>query len=157
MNTIAIYAGSFDPYHVGHDNIRQRAERVFGRGNVMIARGINPEKHNTDGLTTEELVDWCINLEEKINCEVNWYKGFLHEFIQKLEDEDTNTNFVLLRGLRNATDLAYEENQIKFIREFKPNLRVVFMMCDPEFNHISSSAIRNLNKIKPGAGNQFIV
>ena len=157
MNTIAIYAGSFNPFHIGHLNIVQRAERVFGRGNVMIARGINPEKQNGEELTTEHIVDWCLALEEKINCEVNWYKGFLHEYINKLEDFDPNTNFVLLRGLRNATDLAYEENQIKCIQSFKPNIRVVFMMCDPEFNHISSTAIRNLNKIKPGSGDQYIV
>ena len=44
MKTIAIYPGSFNPFHIGHLNIVEKTERIFGKGNVIIAMGINPDK-----------------------------------------------------------------------------------------------------------------
>ena len=34
MKTIAVFAGSFNPFHKGHLNIVQKAEDIFGKGNV---------------------------------------------------------------------------------------------------------------------------
>ena len=42
--SIAVYAGSFNPFHRGHYNILIKAEQIFDK--VIIARGINPEKNN---------------------------------------------------------------------------------------------------------------
>ena len=42
MKTIAIYPGSFNPFHIGHLNIVEKTERIFGKGNVVVAMGINP-------------------------------------------------------------------------------------------------------------------
>lgn len=47
MKTIAIYPGSFNKMHIGHINILEKAERIFGRGNVLIAVGVNPDKLST--------------------------------------------------------------------------------------------------------------
>ena len=44
MKTIAVFAGSFNPFHKGHLNIVQKAEDIFGKGNVIIAFGVNPDK-----------------------------------------------------------------------------------------------------------------
>ena len=41
MKKIAIYAGSFNPFHIGHLNIVKKAEKIFGEGNVLIAIGVN--------------------------------------------------------------------------------------------------------------------
>ena len=35
-------------------------------------------------------------------------------------------------------------NQIKFITEFDPNVKYIFIHCDQEYEHISSTAIRNM-------------
>lgn len=45
MRTIAIYPGSFNKMHIGHLNIIEKAERIFGKGNVIVAIGINPDKN----------------------------------------------------------------------------------------------------------------
>ena len=34
---LAIYAGSFNPFHVGHLNIVEKAEKIFGKENILIA------------------------------------------------------------------------------------------------------------------------
>jgi len=53
----------------------------------------------------------------------------------------------LIRGLRNGYDLDYELNQYEFLKQMKSDLKVVFIPCDKEFGHISSSAIRALYKV----------
>jgi phosphopantetheine adenylyltransferase len=45
-----------------------------------------------------------------------------------------------------AKDLAYEENQLKFIYEFLPKdyyLNTIFLMSDEEFKHIMSLRLDN--------------
>ena len=55
-NTIAIYPGSFNPFTVGHQNILEKAERIFGKDNVIVAVGINPDK--VDNSTLEVIRDY---------------------------------------------------------------------------------------------------
>lgn len=157
MKTLAIYAGSFNPFHIGHLNVVEKAERIFGEGNVLIAIGVNPEKVNNYGtgrwdgnplLRAREISD-------KIKRPVEVYGTFLHELIEKKESEGYKV--VLIRGLRNGDDLAYEDNQLKFINDFKKDIDVVFFRCDEQFQHISSSAIRNLQSFRPGSGDKYLI
>jgi pantetheine-phosphate adenylyltransferase len=151
MKTLAIYPGSFNPFHLGHLNIVQKAEKVFGEGNVLIAIGINTDKENsavTSVIRAEEIGN-------KLQRPVEVYSSFLHEFIEQKEVDGYNV--VIVRGLRNGNDLDYEDNQIKFIKDFKKDINVVFFRCDEEFSHISSSAIRNLQKFRPGSGDIYLI
>ena len=149
---LGIYPGSFNPFTIGHNNIFQKAERLLGKGNVMIAIGYNPAKPYTDatGYTKE--------LSNKLECEVITYSSFLHELI--LEKESEGYDVVLIRGLRNGDDLAHENNQLKFIHNFLPtvyNLNVIFLMSDEEYNHISSSAVRQLESFREGSGSNYVI
>jgi pantetheine-phosphate adenylyltransferase len=150
MKTLAIYAGSFNPFHIGHLNIVEKAEKIFGEGNVLIAIGVNPEKSNSGDSLSRAL-----EISDKIKRPVEVYTTFLHELIEKKEAEGYKV--VLIRGLRNGDDLAYEDNQLKFINDFKKNIDVVFFRCDEEFQHISSSAIRNLQSFRPGSGDKYLI
>jgi pantetheine-phosphate adenylyltransferase len=150
MKTLAIYAGSFNPFTIGHLNIVEKAERIFDKGNVLIAIGVNPEKSNSGGDLLRSL-----EISEKIGRNVEVYTTFLHEFIEKKESEGYKV--VLIRGLRNGDDLAYEDNQLKFINDFKKDIDVVFFRCDEQFKHISSSAIRNLQSFRPGSGDKYLI
>jgi pantetheine-phosphate adenylyltransferase len=150
MKTLAIYAGSFNPFTIGHLNIVEKAERVFDKGNVLIAIGVNPEKSNSGGNLLRSL-----EISDKIGRNVEVYTTFLHEFIEKKESEGYKV--VLIRGLRNGDDLAYEDNQLKFINDFKKDIDVVFFRCDEQFKHISSSAVRNLQSFRPGSGDKYLI
>jgi len=141
--TVALFAGSFHPFHIGHLNIVEKAERIFGIGNVRICLGLNPEKmDNIDYITTIETR--CQELRDKLDKPVETYEGFLHSHIEKWEAKGYNV--VLVRGLRNGDDLDYERNQLRFIDDFKKDVNTAFVVCDGEFEHISSTAIRTLKK-----------
>jgi len=150
MKTLAIYPGSFNPFHIGHLNIIEKAERVFGKGNVLIAIGVNPDKSKSE----DQLIR-ANEIQTSTGRPVEVYTTFLHELIEKKESEGYKV--VLIRGLRNGDDLAYEDNQLKFIKDFKKDIDVVFFRCDEEFAHISSSAIRNLQSFRPGSGDKYLI
>ena len=145
MKTIALFCGSFNPIHIGHINILEKAERIFGRGNVVTAIGINPDKVNTnDKSYLFEQDNKAKTISQKINRNVITYSKFLHELVEDYEKE--NYNVVIIRGLRNGVDLDYEVNQMRFINDFKKDINVVYITCDQEFEHISSSAIRKIEQ-----------
>jgi len=153
MKTIAIYAGSFNPFHIGHLNILYKAERIFGKDNVVVAIGVNPNK---DKRSEDEVRKSCEELENKITRPVIYYYGeFLHEVIEKYENDGYNV--VLIRGLRNGADLDYEVNQMRYVDDFKKNVNTIYITCDKEYEHISSSAIRSLEQFRKGSADQYLV
>jgi len=137
MRTIAIYPGSFNKMHIGHLNIIEKAERIFGKGNVIVAIGINPDKNYLEREDPKEI-------EKRLNRPVITYNKFLHELVEDYEKEGYKV--VIIRGLRNGTDLDYEVNQFRFISDFKKDINVIYLTCDKEYEHISSSAIRKIEQ-----------
>jgi phosphopantetheine adenylyltransferase len=81
------------------------------------------------------------------------FAGLLTDYLATKEE---HADVTLVRGLRNGDDLDYEVNQLRFMEEMKPDLKVVFIRCDKQFEHISSSAIRNLEKINKGLGDKYL-
>jgi pantetheine-phosphate adenylyltransferase len=126
---IGVFAGSFNPFHKGHYNILQKAENIFDK--VIIAFGKNPEKDQRD---------WGIPKSVRYR-QIETYDGLLTDFVDALAQE-----VVVIRGLRNSTDFQYEQNQYRYIQELMPEIRIINIFCDKEFEHISSSGIRTLEK-----------
>jgi pantetheine-phosphate adenylyltransferase len=128
--SIAVYPGSFNPFHKGHFNILQKAERIFDK--VIIARGVNPGKEKA-----------IYELPEVLRYrQTETYEGLLTEFIDGLGYDVT-----ILRGLRNGSDLQYELNQYRYLQELgNKNIKITAIFCDMEFEHISSTGIRQLEK-----------
>ena len=150
MKILAIYPGSFNPFHKGHLNIVEKSEKIFGEGNVLIAIGTNPQK-----VIIEDPFTRAKEIQQKTGRPVEVYNTFLHELVDKKESEGYKV--VIVRGLRNGDDLAYEDNQLKFIKDFKDDIDVVFFRCDEEFQHISSSAIRSLQSFRSGSGDKYLI
>lgn len=130
---IAIYPGSFNPFHRGHYNILLKAEAIFDK--VIIARGVNPEKSNPTAPLPELIKDRTIVR----------YNGLLTDCIEAVAKE-YGSNPTVIRGLRNSVDLQYEMNQYRYLQDLKPDIKMVSIFCDKEFEHISSSGIRLLSK-----------
>lgn len=126
---IGIYAGSFNPYHRGHQNIVDKAEKLFDK--VIIAQG-----HNRDKTAPKSYGLDVIN-------EVVAYDGLVTDIFNNIPE---NVEYTMIRGLRNGYDLQYEDNLRKFIFDQNPNIQVVYIFCDREYDHISSSMIRGLTE-----------
>ena len=156
-NKIAIYPGSFNPFTIGHLNILEKAEAIFGKENVIIAVGVNPEKVKTTYTTSGTFVsDPRIetiqrNLPTK---KVEGFSGFLTDYIWVKEQEGYDVTIV--KGLRNGDDLDYEVNQLRYLQDRKPDMKTIFLVCDKEYEHVSSSGYRACEAIQPGAGHKYL-
>ena len=129
MSRLAIYPGSFNPFHKGHLDVLLKAEKIFDE--VIIARGVNPEKIGTRYPMPQSLGDR----------QIKNYNGLLTDFLKGLPYD----NVTVIRGLRNATDLQYEMNQYRYIQVLMPEIQMISIFCDKEYEHLSSSGIRALS------------
>jgi pantetheine-phosphate adenylyltransferase len=128
---VGIYAGSFNPFHAGHRNIVHKAEEMVDK--VIVAQGYNPAKapssHDLNSVLS-------IKYHQK-----ETFSGLLTAYVK---EKAKSTDPILIRGLRNGDDLAYEVNQLRVLQDFMPNLKVAFIHCDREFEHVSSTVLRQL-------------
>ncbi len=145
---IAIYPGSFNPFTIGHLNILEKAEAIFGKENVIISVGKNSSKDTSNVDRVETIKK---NLPSR---NVEKYEGLLTEYIW--EKELNGYDVTLIRGLRNGFDLQYETNLLRALQDFKPDLNAMFFLCDKQFDHVSSSLYREAEAGKPGAGHRYL-
>lgn len=139
MSKIAIYPGTFNPWHEGHEDILDKALQIFSK--VIIAKGYNPDKGIESGRFPEVLEH---RLKLKAPGGVNFisFPGFLVDFVDKLEVD------AVIRGLRNSHDLQYETDMQYSNEDLGLEVPVVYFICSRELGHISSSRIRHLKAIK---------
>ena len=133
---LGLYAGSFQPFHLGHLDIVKQSMQVFDE--VLVAKGNNPEKsnHNIYPLPKKFLYNMGLH--------VTTFDGLLVDLIKQWEP---SFDIILVRGLRSGADLDYEQNFAAFLREMYHQVKIVAFYCDPKLRHLSSSALRGIQKI----------
>lgn len=135
MKNVGLYAGSFNPFHVGHANIVTQAERIFEK--IIIARMVNTTKIGNISLTE-------ISVPFLKNRIVINNVGLLSDLIVKLSEKE-DSEITLIRGIRNGFDLQYELNLCKAVSDLLGHsIPVVFFRCEPKYDHVSSTFIREL-------------
>ena len=130
----AVFPGSFDPITLGHVDIIKRALPLFDE--IIIAIGVNAAKNYM--WTLEERIakiDTAFNGNSSIK--VTSYQGLTADFCKK-----ENAQYIL-RGLRNTADFTYEQT-IAQANEKVNGVDSVFLICSPEYSHISSSIVRDI-------------
>ncbi len=131
---IALFAGSFHPPTNGHLDVILRASRMFER--VVVAVMVNPEKKYL--LSAEERCEMLRRAAAGLdNVEVVWGTGLTAELAKKLGAG------VLVRGIRNVTDMEYE-TQAADVNRMLTGVDTVFLPARPEHRAISSTLVRDV-------------
>ena len=132
---IVFYSGSFDPFTNGHLHIIKTASKVFDK--VIVGIGINyQKKRRFDSLLMKSAIEKTLKNEQLHNVEVITYNSLTVDIALKY-----NSNF-LIRGLRNDTDYAYEENLSQVNQEISDLDTIYFRAGNLDF--ISSSMLAEL-------------
>lgn len=138
---IAVYPGSFDPVTYGHLDVVERGRRLFDH--VVVGVGENPEKDTL--FTAKERVEMLEALVKELvkrepgaaSVEVRAYSGLTVDFATELGAT------VLLRGIRNLSDLQSEVQQAVTNREVA-GLETAFVVAGHSFAYTSSTLIRQI-------------
>lgn len=130
----AVYAGSFNPFTIGHLSVLKRALPLFEKIYVVVGR--NVDKDSAESVSISELQKKLIKYG---NVEVAQWNGLTVDFAK-----NHNAEF-LLRGVRSVADFEYEKNMADINKKLS-GIETVLLFSDPEYASISSSMVRELQK-----------
>lgn len=129
----AIFAGTFDPFTIGHKNIVERAVGIFG--NVIVAVAHNTGKNAAP-------LDVRVDIVKNSICEISGaiavpFDGLLTDFAA------AQGECVLIRGIRSSRDWEYECDH-SFVYKSLGDIETVCLISDAKYGHISSSVVREI-------------
>ena len=130
---IAVYAGSFSPPTLGHLDVIRRAAGIFDELVVAVLSQQAKQYLFTPQQRLEMLRQ--ITTEFK-NVRVIADAGLLVDVAHR-EGAD-----VIVRGLRNSSDLLFEMQMAEANRQIG-KIETVFISCLPEYSMISSTIVRD--------------
>jgi pantetheine-phosphate adenylyltransferase len=131
---IAIYPGSFDPITNGHIDVIRRGNKMFDE--LIIAVGQNPGKEELFSL--QERVEMIRRLVADMpRVSVESFDCLTVEFAARKKAD------VMLRGLRNLSDVQYEF-QLAMTNRTVAGIETVFIMTSEEFGYVSSTIVRQI-------------
>ena len=137
---IGYYPGSFDPVTNGHVDVITRACSLVDK--LVLAVGVHHGKKPF--LATDErlslLEEVAAPLGKAKNCEIA-----VETFDTLVVNAAQNAGAVMLiRGLRDGTDFAYEMQMAGMNAEMAPDIETVFLPASGPVRHIASSLVKQI-------------
>jgi len=129
-----LFPGSFDPFTVGHADIVSRALRLADH--VVVAVGVNSGKKPM------------FTPDERIEAISRYYEGndrvsvIAYDGLTIKAARETGAD-AILRGVRSNADYEMERN-LADINRALDGTETIIMVTSPEYQHISSSMVREL-------------
>jgi len=135
---IGLFAGTFDPFTVGHGDIVNRS--LFLVDKLIIGVGRNSSKEPMFSLTERvNFIKSVYKNDDRISA--MWYDGLTIDFAEQ------NGVNIIIRSIRSFIDFEYEKNIDEINNQIGHEcygIQTVFMFPSRYFSHISSSMVREL-------------
>lgn len=132
---IGIYLGSFDPIHKGHRHIIEKAETMLDK--VIVVQASSSAKRDNQVPLPKDITDYKQTLTA-IDMSVE-------SIVKQLVDD--YADYYIIRGIRNNADLTAEQNYMRILKDMGVDVPVIHILCDAEYQHISSSVVRQLQAV----------
>ncbi|MBX9610992.1 MAG: pantetheine-phosphate adenylyltransferase [Burkholderiales bacterium] len=132
---IAVYPGTFDPITLGHEDMLQRAARLFDHVIVAVAAA----HHKKTMFTLDErmaMVREAVQPYPQVSVES--FSGLLRDFVV------ASGGKAVVRGLRGVTDFDYEVQLAGMNRSLMPDVETVFLTPNAKYQSISSTLVREI-------------
>jgi pantetheine-phosphate adenylyltransferase len=133
--TRAVYPGTFDPITNGHEDLIQRASRLFDQ--VIV--GVAHSQMKRPFFSLEERVGLAREvLEPYRNVTVMGFSGLLSQFVKE------QSASVILRGLRAVSDFEYEFQLAGMNRRLAPGVETLFLTPSDKYLFLSATIVREI-------------
>ena len=133
----AFYPGSFDPFTNGHLAILEDALAMFDR--VVVAIGVHSSKVGTLSYKERETLLGRIIERLEASAVVVRFDGLVVDACRE------HGASVLVRGVRDGSDLDYELQMIGMNREMAPALRTVLLPPRASVRHVTGTLVRQIH------------
>ncbi|MBE6631603.1 MAG: pantetheine-phosphate adenylyltransferase [Ruminococcaceae bacterium] len=129
--------GTYDPITEGHMDVIKRCAKLFDEIYVVIMD--NPEKAGKHMFSAEKRYEMLKDsLAGIYNARADLWHGMLVDYVKEKE-----ITFIV-KGIRNADDLLYEQNMARINKALYPDAETFFITADEKLSHISSTFAREL-------------
>jgi pantetheine-phosphate adenylyltransferase len=146
MTTKAVYAGTFDPITLGHEDITRRAATLFD--SIIIA--IADSKSKKPLFTLDERIAIAHEaFADTPNVEVMGFSGILMNFVRQQGAR------VVVRGVRSVTDFDYEFQLAGMNRNLYPEVETIFLTPGEKHAYVSATLVREIAMLG-GDASQFV-
>ena len=140
MPRTALYTGSFDPLTNGHVVLLEAAARLCDR--LVIAIGVHPGK--TPMFSVEErrvlIEDSCATTMRAAGC---WFEVVTFAGLA-IEAARANGATIIVRGLRDGSDLDYEMEMAGMNGAMAPDIQTIFLPSAPSVRHVTATLVRQI-------------
>ncbi|MCF6321561.1 MAG: pantetheine-phosphate adenylyltransferase [Rhizobiaceae bacterium] len=136
MKRIAYYPGSFDPLTFGHLDILRQA---FGVADEVIV-GIGVHAGKTPMLDFEERAQLITQAVKEMGGQVR-VESFDNLVVDAARDAGAT---VLVRGVRDGSDLDYELQMAGMNGAMAPQLGTIFFAANPKYRAITATLVRQI-------------
>lgn len=134
----ALFPGSFDPITLGHEDVINRATKIFDKVIVAVAE----DNNKNSLLTLEQRLELVSEIyQDNPKVETVSFSGLTVEFAQK---RDAN---IILRSIRNAIDFESELQLAKMNQAIASSIETVFIAPSNDYKFISSTLVRQLHQL----------
>jgi pantetheine-phosphate adenylyltransferase len=137
---IAFYPGSFDPPTNGHLEVARAAARLVDR--LVVGVGVHPGK--TPLFTARERLDLLREVFAPIAAEAGAALDCVTFDNLVVDAAEAHGASLLIRGLRDGTDLDYEMQMAGMNATLKPGVQTVFLPASPIARPITATLVRQI-------------
>ena len=135
MTIRAVYPGTFDPITNGHEDLIQRASRMFDE----VVVGVAQSQAKRPFFSLDERLSLATQvLAPYVNVKVRGFSGLLSQFVK----EQSAT--VILRGLRAVSDFEYEFQLAGMNRKLAPGVETLFLTPSDKYLFLSATIVREI-------------